>query len=44
MTRFRALKISKVAKFAGTALIVVIALDLVATAATLAIGYKVMKP
>ena len=41
MTRLRALK---VARFAGTALIVVIALDLVATAATLAIGYKVMKP
>jgi hypothetical protein len=41
VTRFRALKVAKVA---GTALIVVIALDLVATAATLAIGYKVMKP
>ena len=41
MSRPRALK---VAKFAGSALLVVIALDLVATAATLALGYRVLKP
>jgi len=38
VTRFRALK------YAGSALLVIVALDLVATAATLALGYRVLKP
>jgi hypothetical protein len=37
-------RFKRYAKRAGAALLIVVALDVVATAATLALGYKVLRP